>query len=277
MLLDLKSKSVYNEECPWLKMAHTTRSKSQNLRKLLLGTFQFTDQSVRCFVTGKTSTPNHQITLAHMLPDSCPDRIFRKLLLPLDLKNSTTGLFDPSFPDFMFLDTSIEIAFDSMKLSFIPEDILNPNSFVLKVWDDECLDQPVSIGDETDQASDVMKFGKVRSCIRDYVGSKVTIPSGFRVPRRILSYHTLCCYLHNKYYSKKIPMDAEEPMEFSSQYAGNDMVRRELASLFQTAMAEEISIDDDIDVEVQTRTWTRTHQQLAQNEVKTRKCTCVIM
>lgn len=94
-----------------------------------------------------------------------------------------------------------------MKLSFMPLDILHPNVFYLKIWDRECIDFPVSIGDTTDQQNDMINFGKVRCKIGDFEGEIVNFPPNFQVPRRILSYHSLCCYLYHKYFTQKIAME----------------------------------------------------------------------
>jgi len=89
---------------------------------------------------------------------------------------------------------------------------------------------------------DTEKHGRQLTTIGDYEGFPLNIPASWRVSRRALSYHTLCCYIYQKY-KGNLSIDENEPADFSSQTAtGRDKVRRQLAELFKSSIRED---DDD--------------------------------
>lgn len=276
IILEIKSMESFNKECCWYNMIKNSLTKSNYVE--FLQRLEINESNVRCFVTKKCGMQNHDINLAHMLPNSCPDRIFRKLGLLPSFKNDISGVAVNSsgssrYYNFMLLDKSIERAFDMLKISFVPQDILHQNVFYLKIWDPNCANLPVSIGDAADQRNDIMKFGKVRSTIGDYEGVVVTFPPNFLVPRRILNYHSLCCYLYKKYITKNLPMEVQEPMDFTSEFEGPDLERRHFASLFQNSMNAE-HLAEVCDEESLTM-WYRVHKRL--NTTLEPKTKCTIM
>jgi hypothetical protein len=140
--------------------------------------------------------------------------VLRKLGLTPKFRNDLDAV--PS--NFMILDVALEEAFDSLKISFIPTDILHTEQLRLKIWDPDCRNDPVG-----------------SATIGTYEGYVLNIPSAWRVSRRALSYHTLCCYVYQKY-KGKLSLDENEPADFSSQEAGRDEVRRELAEMFHSCI-----------------------------------------
>jgi hypothetical protein len=177
---------------------------------------------------------------AHILPDSTNNKIMRRLELEPSFKNDVIA--EPS--NFMILDVRLEDAFDSMKISFSLVDLLHTDVLKLKIWDPACRDDPVEVGTAAEMQSDTVEHGKQLTTIGDYEGFPLNAPALWRVSRRALSYHTLCCYIYQKY-KGNLSIDEDEPADSSSQIAnGRDKVRRQLAELFKSSIRED---DDDTD------------------------------
>lgn len=223
----------FSEFCPWLEMAETERSRANGLRKKVFEKLGITDETASCWVTGKHVTVKN----AHILPDSTKNKIMRRLELEPSFRNDVNAV--PS--NFMILDVRLEEAFDSMKISFSPVDMLHTDVLTLKIWDPACRDDLVGVGTAAEMQSDVTQHKRQLTTIGDYEGSPLKIPASWRVSRRALSYHTLCCYIFQKY-KGNLSIDENEPADFSSQTAtGRDKVRRQLAELFKSSIRE----DDD--------------------------------
>lgn len=220
--------------CPWLDMAETERSRANDLRKKVFAKLGITDVTATCWVTGK----HVAVKNAHILPDSTKNKIMRRLELEPSFRNDVNAV--PS--NFMILDVRLEDAFDSMKISFSPVDLLHTDVLRLKIWDPACRDDPVEVGTTAEMQCDVTQHGRQLTTIGDYDGFPLNIPASWRVSRRALSYHTLCCYIYQKY-KGNLSIDENEPADFSSQSAtGRDKVRRQLAELFKSSIRED---DDD--------------------------------
>lgn len=223
--------------CPWLDMAETERSRANDLRRKVFSKLELTDASAVCWVTGK----HVPVKNAHILPDSTKNKIMRRLELPPSFRNDVNA--NPS--NFMIIDARLEDAFDSMKISFAPVDLLHPEVLTLKVWDAACRDDLVGVGTDAELENDITQHGQPLTTIGDYEGYPLIVPAPWRVSRRALSYHTLCCYIFQKY-KGNLSIDEEEPADFSSQAGkGGDKVRRQLAELFRTSIRE----DDDSSVD----------------------------
>jgi hypothetical protein len=225
--------------CPWLDMAETERSRAYNLRSKIFRKLEITESTVTCWVTCK----HVKVKNAHILPDSTKNKIMQRLQLKPDFRNDVDA--EPS--NFMILDVCLENAFDSMKISFAPADLLHTEVLRLKIWDSNCKEDPVEVGTDAELASDLEACGKQRTTIGDYDGFPLNVPATWRVSRRALSYHTLCCYIYQKY-KGNLSIGEDEPADFSSQTTdGRDKVRKELAELFQSSIREdEYDIDDHI-------------------------------
>lgn len=153
----------------------------------------------------------------------------RRLQLPPSFKNNIQA----SSKNFMILDAKLEEAFDAMKISFCPPDVLHPNSLYLRIWDSSCRGDVVDSG----------------GTIEDYEGSLLQVPASWVLSKRALSYHNLCCYIYSRYMGR-YPL--EEPPDFSSQSKeGNDKVRVELAGLFHSAIRQDKAIESDSEVDQQ--------------------------
>lgn len=229
--------SRFADYCPWLDMAETERSRANNLRNKVFGKLGITDSTATCWVTGKRVAVKN----AHILPDSTKNKVMQRLDLPPSFRNDVDA--DPS--NFMVLDIHLENAFDSMKISFSPDDLFHTTVLKLKIWDASCRDDPVQPGSEVEMQTDITQYGKQLTTIGDYEGFPLNVPAGWRVSHRALSYHTLCCYIYQKY-KGKLSLDASEPADFSSQSGkGRDSVRQQLAELFQSSIREDGDVSDN--------------------------------
>ena len=227
----------FTDYCPWLDMAETERSRANHLRDKVFNKLGITPTTATCWVTGKHVTVKN----AHILPDSTKNKIMKRLELEPKFRNDVDAI--PS--NFMILDTHLEDAFDSMKISFSPVDLLHTDVLRLKIWDPSCRDDPVERGIHTEMQADIETHGKELITIGDYEGFPLTVPVSWRVSRRALSYHTLCCYVYQKY-KGNLSLDENEPADFSSQTAnGRDKVRRQLAELFKSSIREDDDADGD--------------------------------
>lgn len=220
--------------CPWLDMTETDRSRANNLRKRVFAKLGISDATATCWVTGK----HVAVKNSHILPDSTRNKIMQRLELDPSFRNDVEAV--PS--NFMILDVRLENAFDSMKISFSPVDMLHTEKLVLKIWNPACRDDPVEVGTTAEMQDDTVQHGRQLTTIGDYEGFPLNIPASWRVSRIALSYHTLCCYIYQKY-KGNLSIDEEEPADFSSQTAaGRDTVRRQLAERFKSSIRED---DDD--------------------------------
>lgn len=207
-------------------MAETERGRASGLRQLVFTAVGVTPQSVTCWVTGQ----HVPVKNAHIIPDSTKDKVMRRLQLPPSFKNDTT--VRPS--NFMILDAKLEEAFDTMKISFMPDSILTPTQLKLKIWDVDCRSTELGSGDT----------------IGDYEGSLLNVPSNWSVSKRALSYQSLCCYVYHKYRGT-LPAGEDEPLDFSSQPdEGKDKVRKELVEMYETSIRlDEVDNEEKEDVE----------------------------
>jgi hypothetical protein len=211
----------FTEFCPWLEMAETDRSRTNDLRKKIFIKLGIDPANATCWVSGMRVP----VKVAHILPDSSKKNVMTRLGLESSFRNDVNAV--PC--NFMVLCYSLEGAFDAMQISFSPPDLLHPETLTLKIWDDACRNNPV----ENDGTCVVPRS------IGDYDGAALNIPTGWVVSKRALSYHTLCCYIYQRY---KGNMSEHEPADFSSQLGeGRDKIRKQLAELFKTS----IRLDDD--------------------------------
>jgi hypothetical protein len=229
--------SRFADFCPWHDMAETERSRTNYLRRKVFAKLGITDATATCWVTGK----HVAVKTAHILPDSTKNKIMRRLELEPSFRNDVNA--SPS--NFMILDARLEGAFDSMKISFSPLDLLHTEMLILKIWDPACRDDPVEVGTVAEMQSDVVKHGKQLTTIGDYEGFPLNIPTSWKVSRRALSYHTLCCYIYQKY-NGNLSINEDEPADFSLQ-TGNqgDDVRRKLAELYKSSIREDDNGSED--------------------------------
>eukprot|EP01031_Cornospumella_fuschlensis_P034982 gene34982-42364_t len=220
-----------------------------------------------CWVTGK----HVAVKNAHILPDSTKNKIMQRLELDPSFRNDVDAV--PS--NFMILDVRLEKAFDSMKISFSPVDLLHTDDLKLKIWDPTCRDDPVERGTAAEMQNDINLYGRELTTIGDYEGFPLNIPAPWRVSKRALSYHTLCCYIYQKY-KGNLSISEDEPADFSSQTGnGGDIVRRQLAELFRTSIRDDdYGTEDFVDELGQTFTEVPDDRPVAR---RNKRRPCVIM
>jgi hypothetical protein len=226
----LKWNTNYQQWNCWQDMADTDRTLLSHLRSKIFSELNLSEATVTCWLTGKHT----KVKVSHILPDSCKSHIMQKLRLPNDFKNNIE--IEPW--NFLILDSNIESAFDSLQISFIPQNIMEPTVFHLRIWDDNVRSISVGVGDTNDEARDIARYGKVLDTIGDYDGfplAPLVDPC-----RRALSYQALMAYLHKKYSESSTQViEEEEPADFSSEYEGKDETRKFLASMLNTGIREE--------------------------------------
>lgn len=257
---------TFADFCPWLDMAETERSRANDLRKKVFAKLGITDATATCWVTGK----HVAVKNAHILPDSTTNKIMHRLELEPSFRNDVNAVHR----NFMILDVRLEDAFDSMKISFSPVDLLHTDVLRLKIWDPACRDDPVEVGNAAEMQRDVTEHGRQLTTIGDYEGFPLNIPASWTVSRRALSYHTLCCYIYQKH-KDNLPIDENEPADFSSQSAtGRDKVRRQLAELFKSSIREDDDGEDSVGELDRTLNEVHEDRPIARRDKRRR---CVIM
>lgn len=223
----LKDSSIIRDMNPWLEMSQTDRSRTNNLRSVVFKKLGINDQTASCWLSG-----HKPVKVAHILPCSTKEVVWRKLGLTREFRNDT----DASRWNFMVLRNDIESAFDSLKVSFVPVDAIHQESFKLRIWDRASVD----------------------AAILPLDGQQLQIPTGVSLSRRALSYQAICAYVE---YKKRA--DAGEltgnlddaPTDFSSDDGINgtnvynemlDVLRRSIREENQEEEEEE-EYDDDRD------------------------------
>eukprot|EP01031_Cornospumella_fuschlensis_P036224 gene36224-43940_t len=228
----------FQNYCPWLDMAETDRSRTRNLRDKVFSKLRITDATATCWVTRK----HVSVKAAHILPDSSKNRVLERLQLNPSFRNDVDAV--PN--NFIILDSQLEEAFDSMKISFSPLDVLHTD-LRLKIWDPACRNDLVGRGSEEEMRNDIELYGKELTTIGDYEGFLLNIPGEWRVSRRALSYHNLCCYIYQKY-KGNMSIDENEPADFSSQTVGEgrDKLRLDLAQFYRSSIRQDEDDGEDL-------------------------------
>jgi hypothetical protein len=132
----------------------------------------------------------------------------------------------------MILDNALEEAFDSMKISFIADSILNPSVFKLRIWDDTCRGNFLQ---------------SVNKTIGDFDGVELVVPGGFALSRRCLSYQALMSYIYQTRFNNSCNV-YHEPADFSSQESHTrEVIRTSLRDLLETSIREETDQNDNED------------------------------
>jgi hypothetical protein len=128
------------------------------------------------------------------------------------------------------LAKNIEVAFDKLQLSFIPQDVLHPNSLKMVVWDQDVLNTPIWSGHP--------------DVIEQYVGC--TLLLGVHLPyRRALSFQAYLAHASSSQFAD----DNSRPQEFgtpgSTFYISRQVSRQEVETNLENAYREEIAADDE--------------------------------
>ena len=197
----LKWSACFKEMNPWLEMAETERSRMRDTRAKFFQYLGITEATATCWVSGIQNVPaSKNVIVSHILPDSSKNSVLERLKLDFTFKNDYAA--KPS--NFLLLDKKIEDAFDHLKLSFVPIDILHPTTFKLVCWTDEVI---------------TLSDGSLFDCSGE---PRLNLPEGFAPSRRAMSYQALCAYIYNAYKHRTGEYGKEVPTDFSSEYVGKD-------------------------------------------------------
>ena len=131
---------------------------------------------VCCMVTGivvseENDVLDDDIVASHILPSSTTEEIAAFLEMSLgDIQSPKNGIF---------LSKNIEVSFDILQLSFVPIDHMNPTTFKMVIWKEECRKKSV--------------FRDREEKIGDYDGIELKL-GNFEPFRRALSFQALTAY-----------------------------------------------------------------------------------
>jgi len=213
---NMANSRFFEEMNPWLSMSETNRSKIKNLRGAIFKELRINDSTAVCWLSGTAHTTK-PLKVAHILPDSTKVTVFESLMLKKEFRNDVNA----SKWNFMILREDIEEAFDSLKISFVPQDLLNVSNFVLKVWDARTVDPSILPLD----------------------GRSLNVPTGKSLCRRALSYQAVCAYVTAK--RRNPNLDIEQPSDFSSDFEGREAVFEKLLGTLKTSVREEVREEEE--------------------------------
>jgi hypothetical protein len=120
----------------------------------------------------------------------------------------------------MILREDIEEAFDSLKVSFLPLDIVHQETFTLHIWDKRGV------------AEDILRLE----------GQILNVPVGVILSRRALSYQAVFAYVRNAGDGIDV---AKAPPDFSSE-KGRGASYNEMLDLVKRSIREE-NLEEDTD------------------------------
>lgn len=204
---------------PWLVMVETDQSFKSDLRERVFKKLGVSKETVSCWVTGLQGV----VKVAHILPDSCSNKVLDLLKISVESKND----IDAPRKNILVLDPAIEYAFDHLSLSFIPINPLKPSELFVRIWDDSIRTIPLSVTGRS-------------LTIGDFEGARLNIPPDWDIFKRALSYHALCAYIYHKT-KDTCTLDETEPADFTSEFEGKDEARKALACLLQSNIKAELS------------------------------------
>lgn len=201
--------ALFKEKNPWFDMSESDSSKAQSVGGKVIERLNKLGCPFECMVT-KCRDVNI-LKVVHILPDSTKKSIMNDLKLPYNFRNDVTA----ERWNFMVLRNDIQEAFDSLKISFVPENLLKPEDFFLNIVEEGSLDND----------------------IKALAGRKLIVPSGIALSRRALSYQAYMAYMQATYRDSAVDLDV--PYDFSSDCKGKDEVRDRLASLIVSSIHNE--------------------------------------
>jgi hypothetical protein len=220
LIVPLVAKVQLLSDNPW-RRSQLSGSRGEHFRndlKRSLG-YHKDEHNIACMLTDRVGNGS-QVCAAHILPCSSKKQISDQLGLTLtDLNSTRNGLF---------LAKNIEVAFDELKLSFVPKDILHPLSLKMIIWDQTAADIPIW-HDHTDT------IGQYEGC---------TLQLGDHLPyRRALSYQAYMAHT-----ASSLSGDSStRPAEFGTPESSFFKEREKLESNLANAFREEIDINDEED------------------------------
>ena len=180
---------VYRESNAYDRMSETTESDAKEAKTNYMGHFYMREDNVKCALTGIQG----KTKLAHILPRKTTKHICGSLGMSKTDLNSHRNL--------LFLSYNIEAAFDAMRISFVPQDVLH-DALVMKIWDESVRDEPIFLNSTT-------TIGEFEDrALNFFVEGSDGVTRENRPFRRCFAYQALMCYCrHAVDFSAKPPSD----------------------------------------------------------------------
>ena len=106
----------------------------QNLIRAVYGRSQMRSDKIECMLSGEQGN-GLEVVAAHIVPASTSSQILEGIPMTKDeVLSVRNGLF---------LSKEVEVAFDNLQISFIPKDVLHPETLVMVIWKDEVRSTPL--------------------------------------------------------------------------------------------------------------------------------------
>ena len=192
---------VYRESNAYDRMSETAASDAKDARTNFMRQFDMREDNVKCALTGLRG----KTKLAHILPRKANKHICGRLgMSNTDLNNNR---------NLIFLCYNIEAAFDAMRISFVPQDVLH-DTLIMKIWDESVRNEPIFSGSE----STIGEFEE--RALNSFVEGSDGTSRENRPFRRCFAYQALMCYCrHNIDLNAMPPFDprnSETLLEYKS-------------------------------------------------------------
>jgi hypothetical protein len=167
-------------------MSETGATSAKIAKDNYMDHFSLNDNNVKCALTGLRG----KITMAHILPRRTKNFIRKNLCLAQTDMDSHRNL--------VFLCANIEKAFDAMKISFVPQDVLH-DALIMKIWDESVRRDPIFDGS-------TKKIGEFehRALNFSVVGSD-SMTREYAPFRRCFAYQALMCFFHHSVLGEEPP------------------------------------------------------------------------
>ena len=152
----------------------------QNLSQAVYGRYKTSSDKIECMLSGEKGN-GLEVVAAHIVPASTSSQILEGIpMTKAEVLSVRNGLF---------LSKEVEVAFDNLQISFIPEDILHPETLVMVIWKDEVRSTPLW----KKYASNGMESSQCTLQIGQYVDYALKL-KGYNPIRRGLAYQAGLAY-----------------------------------------------------------------------------------
>lgn len=173
-----------------------------------------------CMVTGKTGT----LRCAHLLPINVKYSIVKLLNMEGKIND---------FRNNLILSEQLEKAYDSQRISFVPENFLS-DKLIMKIWDESILNETI--------------FEKKGPKISEFVNVplKVEMPNNRKHEpfKRCLAYHDFMCFMKWSLYYGEVKQIIEG---FGSDHSGSWLAQRKFLYDSLIRRLSEAVADDNLD------------------------------
>jgi len=221
---------LYN---PWENLSKKSGSQTERLvnvqRQNFLEFYGLVESTNFCMLTGR----NAKLKLAHLLPVNVKYVIVKALSMEGKIND---------FRNNLLLSENVEEAYDAQRISFVPsENILHSNEFVMKIWDENVLNEYIYRNNTSSNA-----------LISDFVNIplKLSMPNGeIHEPfKRCLAFHNFMCFMKWSLYHGELKQNIED-FAIGSEHSGTWLQERKfyLDRLNKRLSEDTENVDDDLD------------------------------